>query len=137
MTGTDSFLAERLMGWEPFEGVDPPYQGKVFRMPSGQLRIIIDHYNMRLPEKFVPTQDITQALGDGGPDTIAGKMWERGWELVLIRTIGTKTAAKFVVYETLEEFQKIIANVFEWTWHIIPATAISNAAKAALEGEGK
>lgn len=61
--------------------VDLPYKGKVFKMPSGQLRIIEDHCSLILPQKFVPTISIEDALGDGGPGTVVGEMEKKGYYL--------------------------------------------------------
>ncbi len=94
-TDADSFLAVNLMGYTrnlPFTG-----------WWIGNLCIGSWH----------PTQNITQALGDGGPDTGVGKMLKLGWDFNLESvTFDKKYTAHFFVqgkYD-LEKSAEVTAN---------------------------
>ncbi len=79
-------------------------------------------------KEWHPTQNITQALGDGGPDTVVGALETKGWTIWALRKALDGSGRYYCAFINKYSIPKAgFGNT--------PATAISEAAKAALEGE--
>jgi len=119
MSDTDRFLAQKLMGW-----VVDPYVARPWTV------YLCDDQVVMAINEWHPSTDITQALGDGGPETVVEKMRERGWRLYLnspsVLVGFTKASARFV---------RILDNTdgTPWFHNDLPAAAICEAARKALE----
>lgn len=120
MTPTDEQLerwaAEVLMEFESSKPFDREWMGKGLDPICGLLK-----------DEWHPLTDLNQTF------MCVEKMREKGWELWLIRTSGTNSAATFCKYETMEEAHRILDNVYDWIWDTNPARAIHLAMWRALE----
>jgi hypothetical protein len=122
---TDTFLAINLLGWERVtDELGMPF----WKLPNGRWDCI----------NWKPTKNITQALGDGGAGTVVGAMRKLNWVYTLDND-GSETRATFTWtdWEKIKRTQNVEdSDIIEvYADDILPATAICEAARAALKGK--
>ena len=127
----DRYLAEKLMGWivEPNRITEITIITLIFnRVPHyfNEDKIVMQ------VEHWQPTCNISQALGNGGPETVVGEMKALGWDFCYISLPREETSQFYC------SFEKGIRSSIEKTgprYHAsadCSAEAISRAAVAAL-----
>ncbi len=130
MNDTDRVLAERLMGWivkplKTYGGELVDWYIEPFKRPD----LSEGYIKVMSVADWHPTQNITQALGDGGPGTVVGQLFLRGYDFEL-RKVAPENIFQCCIFVDTDldgETYSGQANT--------PVAAICEAARAAMEGE--
>ncbi len=81
MADIDRDMAEKVMEWE--ESCDPDPFVPHFQTGEGGTVFVTTQCAPYDWFEWHPSTDISQALGDGGPDTVVGKMRKKGYACLL------------------------------------------------------
>ena len=130
MNDLDRKAAVVVMGWRFEQG------GETFKQNPIS---IYDHWQdsegkfICYPEDcdFHPSTNIQQALGDGGPGTVVGRMRELGWRMSLMFSTGDKEEPGFVAMFDKNRFERMT----DWIFNTNPAAAIVEAAVRTGKGD--